>query len=75
MDGNGKNPLLVWTIVESERSWFLSLLKQDILQALNMNLISERDKVLMAADAMLGNGVNRPVCCFHLKGELCRGYS
>lgn len=39
------------------------------------DLISDRDKGLLAADEVLGEGMNRLICCFHLKGNFCKRYS
>ena len=70
IDGNGQNPILAWGVVESENTdswtWFLERLKQAIPQVLEATFISDRDKGLMAADHVLGNGINRLICCFHL---------
>ena len=55
IDGNGKNLILVWAIVEGENSsswqWFLANLKRAIPGIENnLTLISDRDKGLLAAD-------------------------
>ena len=40
-----------------------------------MTLISDRDEGLLAADrAVYGNGINRLICCHHLKGNFCKRY-
>lgn len=61
IDANGKNVLLAWAVVESENkslwSWFFLHLKTAIPQALEMTLISDRDKGLLAADEVLEEGV------------------
>jgi hypothetical protein len=78
IDANGHNLILAWAVVESENkaswSWFLSNLKLAIPQCLAMTLISDRDKGLLAADKLLGDTVHRLICCFHLKGNLCKRY-
>jgi hypothetical protein len=39
-------------------------------------LISDRDQRLLAADQeVFGDTINRLICCFHLKGNLCKRYS
>lgn len=40
-----------------------------------MTLISDRDKGLLAADAVMGNGVARAFCCFHLKEKFCKRFT
>jgi transposase-like protein len=78
IDANGHNLLLAWAVVESENtnswSWFLNHLKRAIPQCLQMTLISDRDKGLLAADVVLGPGVDRLVCCFHLKCNFVKRY-
>lgn len=70
IDGNGQNLILAWGVVESENTdswtWFLERLKRAIPQVLEATFISDRDKGLMAADHVLGKGINRLICCFHL---------
>lgn len=78
IDANGHNLLLAWAIVESENTssweWLFLLLKRAIPQCLEMTLISDRDKGLLAADGILGSGVDRLICCFHLKCNFVRRY-
>jgi len=79
IDGNGQNLLLAWSIVESENkdswTWFLTFLKTAIPECVGMTLISDRDKGLLAADELVfGDGINRLICCFHLKGNVCRRF-
>jgi len=79
IDGNGHNLLLAWSIVESENkdswTWFLTCLKTSIPECVGMTLISDRDKGLLAADELVfGDGINRLICCFHLKGNLCKRF-
>lgn len=70
IDGDGRILLLAWAVVESENTsswtWFLENLKTAIPEVLSTTLISDRDKGLMAADAVLGPNVNRAICCYHL---------
>jgi len=70
IDGNGQNLILAWGLVDSENTdswtWFLERLKRVIPQVLEATFISDRDKGLMAADHVLGNGINLLICCFHL---------
>lgn len=78
INANGKNVLLAWAIVENENKsswlWFFSHLKQAIPQSLNMTLISDHNKGLLAGDEVLGNEVNRLICCFHLKCNFAKRY-
>ena len=70
IDGNGQSLILAWSVVESENTeswtWFLERLKLAIPQVLEATIISDRDKGLMAAERVLGNQINRLICCFHL---------
>ena len=79
IDANGNILLLAWGIVESENesSWryFLEHLKKAIPESESMTLISDRDKGLLAADAVMGNGVARAFCCFHLKENFCKRFT
>jgi len=54
---------------ENESSWryFLGHLRRAIPESESMTLISDRDKGLLAADEIIGDGVARAFCCFHLK--------
>lgn len=78
IDANGHNLLLAWAIVEAESTssweWFFHLLKVSIPECMEMTLISDRDKGLLAADQVLGGGVNRLICCFHLKCNFIKRY-
>lgn len=62
IDANGNILLLAWGIVESENesSWryFPEHLRKAIPESESMTLISDRDKGLLAADAVMGNGVS-----------------
>jgi len=40
-----------------------------------MTLISDRDKGLLAADAVMGNRVARAFCCFHLRENFCKRFT
>ena len=79
IDTNGNILLLAWGIVESENesSWryFLEHLRKAIPESESMTLISDRDKGLLAADAVMGNGVARAFCCFHLKENFCKRFA
>ena len=79
IDANGNILLLAWRIVESENesSWryFLEHLRKAIPESESMTLISDRDKGLMAADAVMGNGVARAFCCFYLKENFCKHFT
>ena len=79
IDGNGQTLLLAWAVVESENkeswTWFLTCLRNAIPECIGMTLISDRDKGLLAADEIVfGDGINRIICCFHLKANLCKRY-
>lgn len=78
IDANGHNLLLAWAIVEGENTssweWFFNQLKTAIPECMQMTLISDRDKGLLAADQVLGEGVNRLICCFHLKCNFVKRY-
>lgn len=39
-----------------------------------MTLISDQDKGLLAADGILGDGVDPLICCFHFKCNFVRRY-
>lgn len=67
-------------VIESENldswTWFLSHLKIAIPESVGMTLISDRDKGLLGAEeAVYGNSIQRLICCFHLKGNVCKWYS
>ena len=73
-DGNGKNLLLPWGIVESENTeswtWFSSQLKLAIPESIGMSLISDRNKGLLAAQEKVYHGtIYTLICCYHLKGN------
>ena len=73
IDANGHNIILAWAVVESENraSWeyFLRLLRRAIPEVSSdaCVLISDRDKGLLEADAVLGPLVVRAICCRHLR--------
>jgi len=79
IDGNGNILLLAWGIVEGENasSWryFLGHLRRAIPESESMTLISDHDKGLLAADEIMGDGVARAFCCFHLKENFCKRFT
>lgn len=79
IDANGKNLLLAWAVVESENesswAWFIAQVKQAIPQTQDMTSVSNLDKGFVAADEVLGDGVNRLVCCCHISTAFCERYS
>jgi transposase-like protein len=76
IDANGHNVILAWAIVESENrdSWeyFLRLLRRCIPEVASEPcvFISDRDKGLQEADAVLGDNLLRAYCCKHIEGNL-----
>lgn len=79
IDANGNNLLLAWAVVESENesswAWFLAQLKGAIPQTQYMTSVSDRDTGFLPADEVLGDGVNRLVCCYQLNTALGERYS
>ena len=63
IDANGHTLIHAWAVVESENteSWtqFFERLKCAIAQVLDITLISDRNKELLAADHILGDHVTR----------------
>jgi transposase-like protein len=76
IDANGHNVILAWAMVESENrdSWeyFLRLLRRCIPEVVSEPcvFISDRDKGLQEADAVLGERCLRAYCCKHIEGNL-----
>jgi len=76
IDANGHNVILAWAVVESENrdSWeyFLRLLRRCIPEITSVPcvFISDRDKGLQEADAVLGRNCLRAYCCRHIEGNL-----
>ena len=70
IDANGHIVLLAWAVVEGENSdswtWFLCHLKHAIPQIMRATIMSDRDKGLINGEAILGEGITRAHCCFHL---------
>jgi len=68
IDANSNIRSLAWGIVESENEfwwrYFLQHLKQAIPESECMTLISDRNKGLLAADAVMGNGLRRHFVVF-----------
>lgn len=54
--------------------WLLLNLKLAIPQCIDMTLISDCNKGLVALDELLDNTVNCLICCFHLKENFCKCY-
>lgn len=73
IDANGKNLLLAWGVVEGESmgswEWFFQLLKTAIPKCTEIALIGNRNEGLLAADQVLGECMNRLICCYHLKSN------
>jgi transposase-like protein len=76
IDADGRNVILAWAVVESENrdSWeyFLRLLRRCIPEVSSEPcvFVSDRDKGLLEADAVLGEHCLRAYCCKHLEGNL-----
>ncbi len=76
IDANGCNVILAWAVVESENqdSWeyFLRHLRRCIPEIASEPcvFISDRDKGLLEADAVLGERCLRAYCCKHLESNL-----
>lgn len=76
IDADGRNVILAWAVVESENqgSWeyFLRLLRRCIPEVSSEPcvFISDRDKGLLKADAVLGERCLRAYCCKHLECNL-----
>ena len=70
INANSHIVLLAWAIVEGENTeswtWFLYHLKHAILQIMDATIMSDRDKGLINGEAILGEGIARAHCCFHL---------
>lgn len=71
VDANGHILLLAWAVVEGENkeSWcyFMNHLKNAIPEVMYSTVMSDRDKGLLSAEEILGPGIHRANCCFHLR--------
>lgn len=63
--------MLAWAIVEGENldswSYLMHHLKTAIPETMKSTIMSDRDKGLISAEEILGPGIFRAHCCFHIR--------